>query len=335
MLPAILGLAGETLDQNERAFFRAADPGGYILFARNCRNRAQLRALTDSLRDLAGRDDLPILIDQEGGRVARLGPPEWPEFPAAQRFAELYERAPISAIEAARINAEAIAIMLGECGVNVNCLPLLDLRHAGAHDVIGDRALGAEPMQVAALGRAVLDGLAAGGCLGIVKHMPGHGRAAADSHAELPVVNARADELETDIAPFRALADAAVGMTAHVLYPAWDAGRCASLSPAVIGEVIRGRIGFDGLLMSDDIGMSALSGTLAERASGVIAAGCDVALHCSGRLAENEEIAGALGPMSTAAAARLSRAMTSIAGPTSSRSHAELAAKRDALLACA
>lgn len=333
MLPAILGLAGETLDKNERAFFRAADPAGYILFARNCRSRAQLRALTDALRELSGRDDLPILIDQEGGRVARLSPPEWPEFPAAWRFAELYERAPISAIEAVRVNAEAIAVVLGEAGVNVDCLPLLDVRHEGAHDVIGNRALGAEPMQVAALGRAVLDGLAAGGCLGVVKHMPGHGRACADSHAELPVVDARADELEVDIAPFRALADARMGMTAHVLYPAWDGERCASLSPVVIGEVIRKRIGFDGLLMSDDIGMSALSGTLAERAAGVIAAGCDVALHCSGRREDNEEIAGALGPMSEAAAGRLARAMAGIAGASSNRSHVELAAKRDALLA--
>lgn len=335
MLPAILGLAGETPDADERAFFREADPAGYILFARNCRTRAQLRALTDELRALAGRDDLPILIDQEGGRVARLGPPEWPEFPAARRFADLYERAPISAIEAARANAAAIAVVLAEAGVTVDCLPLLDLRHPGAHDVIGDRALGDEPMQVAALGRAVLDGLAAGGCLGVVKHMPGHGRAGADSHAELPVVAADADALEADIAPFRALADAAMGMTAHVLYPAWDADRCASLSPTVIGEVIRGQIGFEGLLMSDDIGMSALSGTLAERATGVIAAGCDVALHCSGRLADNEEIAAALGPMRDAATARLARAMAGIAGAPSCLSYAELAAKRDALLSLA
>ncbi|MBX3562904.1 MAG: beta-N-acetylhexosaminidase [Sphingomonas sp.] len=335
MLPAILGLAGETLDARERAFFREADPAGYILFARNCRTRAQLRALTDGLRDLAGRDDLPILIDQEGGRVARLNPPEWPEFPAAWRFSELYERAPISAIEAARLNAGAIAITLTECGVNVDCLPLLDLRHDDAHDVIGDRALGATPMQVAALGRAVLDGLAAGGCLGVVKHMPGHGRAGADSHAELPVVDADAAELEADIAPFRALADAPMGMSAHVLYPAWDGERCASLSRVVIGEVIRKRIGFDGFLMSDDIGMSALSGTLAARAAGVIAAGCDVALHCSGRLEDNEEIAGALGAMSEAAAARLAWAMAGIAGASSNRAYVELAAKRDALLSLA
>ncbi len=333
MLPAILGLSGETLGADERAFFRAADPAGYILFARNCRTRAQLRALTDSLRDLAGRDDLPILIDQEGGRVARLGPPEWPAFPAARRFAELYERAPVTALAAARANAQAIAVTLAEAGINVDCLPLLDLAYDGAHGVIGDRALGAEPMQVAALGRAVLDGLAAGGCLGVVKHMPGHGRARADSHEELPAVDASAAELAADIAPFRALADAPLGMTAHILYPAWDAARCASLSPVVIGEVIRGRIGFDGLLMSDDIGMAALSGPLGARAAGVIAAGCDVALHCSGRIADNAEIAGALGEMGDAARERLARAMARIAEPAATPSHAELAAKRDALLA--
>ncbi|HWT11510.1 MAG TPA: glycoside hydrolase family 3 N-terminal domain-containing protein, partial [Allosphingosinicella sp.] len=212
MLPAFLGLAGERLDPDERAFLREAQPAGFILFARNCRDRGQLRRLTDDLRELAGRADLPILIDQEGGRVARLGPPDWPEFPAAWRFAELYRKAPISAIEAARVNAQAIAVTLAEVGINVDCLPLLDVRREGAHDVIGDRALGAEPMQVAALGRAVLDGLEAGGVCGVVKHMPGHGRAAADSHVELPVVEASAQELESDVAPFRALSDAPMAM---------------------------------------------------------------------------------------------------------------------------
>ncbi len=272
MLPVILGLAGETLDADERAFFRAADPAGYILFARNCRTPPQLRALTDSLRDLSGRSDLPILVDQEGGRVARLAPPHWPAFPAARHFARLYDRAPISAIAAARLNAQAIAVVLAEAGVNVACLPVLDLERPDAHDVIGDRALGAAPRQVAALGRAVLDGLAAGGCAGVVKHMPGHGRAQADSHAGLPVVAADAAALEDDIAPFRALAGAPMGMIAHILYPAWDAARCASLSPAVIGAVIRGRIGFGGFLMSDDIGMAALSGPLAGRAAAAVAA---------------------------------------------------------------
>src|SRR6185436_883760 len=182
MLPAILACSGPTLTDNERAFFRAADPAGYILFARNLAGRAQVKALTDSLRDLSGRADLPILIDQEGGRVARLKPPEWPAFPAPARFAALYDKAPISAIEAARANGEALAVTLAELGINVDCLPLLDIAHPGAHDVIGDRALGDEPMRVAALGRALLDGLEAGGVCGIVKHIPGHGRARADSH---------------------------------------------------------------------------------------------------------------------------------------------------------
>lgn len=334
MLPAILGLAGLALSDDERALFRAADPAGYILFARNCADRAQLRALTDSLRALAGRDDLPILIDQEGGRVARLKPPEWPEFPAGWRFAELYAKAPISAIEAARVNAEALAVMLAEAGINVDCLPLLDVRQEGAHDVIGDRALGAEPMQVAALGRATLDGLETGGAIGVVKHVPGHGRAGADSHKELPVVDAGVDELAADIAPFRALNDAPMAMTAHVLYPAWDAERPASVSPVIIEEVIRGEIGFDGLLMSDDLAMEALAGTPAERAAATIAAGCDIALFCSGVLAENEAVANALGETKDAATARLTRAMART-GKAGERDYAALAAKRDALLAYA
>ena len=335
MLPAILGLSGLALTAPERAFFGAADPAGYILFARNCAGKAQLKALTDSLRDLSGRADLPILIDQEGGRVKRLKPPAWPDFPAQWRFSELYRKAPISAMEAARVNAEAIAVVLAEAGINVDCLPLLDVRREGADDVIGDRALGAEPMQVAALGRAVLDGLKAGGVAGVVKHMPGHGRAGADSHKTLPVVEAGADELAIDIAPFRALRDAPMAMTAHVLYPAWDGERPASVSPTIIAEVIRGEIGYDGLLMSDDLAMEALTGTVAERAQAVIAAGCDVAMHCSGVIEENEAVAGALGGMSEAALERLARAMAGVAGKAAAQDYEELAAKRDALLAYA
>src|SRR5438309_5971639 len=204
----IYGLSGPALTDAERAFFRDADPAGYILFARNCVDRDQMRRLTDDLRALDGRDDLPILIDQEGGRVARMKPPEWPAFPAAEAFARLYEKAPMSAIEAARANAQAIALLLREVGVNVDCLPLLDVRQPGATDIIGDRALGAEPMQVAALGRATLDGLRVGGAVGVVKHMPGHGRALVDSHKDLPFVTASDAELETDIEPFRTLAGA-------------------------------------------------------------------------------------------------------------------------------
>lgn len=334
MLPAILGLSGLVLTDAERGLIRDADPAGFILFGRNVGDPAQLRALTDTLRDISGRADLPILVDQEGGRVARLGPPHWPAFPAPWRFAALYRKAPISAIEAARANAEAIAATLAEAGINVDCAPLLDLRREGAHDVIGDRAFGAEPMQVAALGRAMLDGLEAGGVLGVVKHVPGHGRVRADPHGELPIVEATRDELAEDLAPFRALADAPMAMVAHLLYPAWDADLPASVSPKIVG-VIRGEIGFDGLLMSDDIAMAALSGPIAARAQAAIAAGCDLALHCSGAAAENEAIAAALGEMEAAATARLERALTRIAGKASTRGHEALAAKRDALLAYA
>ena len=334
MLAAFLGLSGLALTDEERAFFRDADPAGFVLFRRNIEGRAQLRALTESLRDLTGRADLPILIDQEGGRVARLPVPLWPAFPAAWRFAQLYDKAPISAIEAARVNGEALAVTLAELGINVDCLPVLDVRHEGGHDVIGDRALGAEPMRVAALGRATLDGLAAGGVCGVIKHIPGHGRARADSHKELPVVDASEADLAADLAPFQALRDAPMAMTAHLLYTAWDAERPATLSPTIIADIIRTRIGFDGLLMSDDLGMEALSGTLAERARAAIAAGCDVALHCSGVLAESEEVAGAAGEMSATDRARLARAMAGT-GTASGQGYEALAAKRDALLAYA
>jgi beta-N-acetylhexosaminidase len=335
MQPAIYGFADERLSADERDFFRDADPAGYILFGRNCRDRAQMRALTDELRALHGRDRLPILIDQEGGRVARLQPPVWPAFPKAERFADLYEVAPVSAIEAARANALAIATILHEVGINVDCLPLLDVRQAGANDIIGDRALGSEPMQVAALGRAVIEGLRDGGVVGVVKHMPGHGRSMSDSHVELPVVTASEEELERDIEPFRTLRNAPMGMTAHVVYTAWDAKRCASLSPKVIGEIIRGRIGFEGLLMSDDLGMHALRGDFADRARDVVAAGCDVALHCSGDMAEMRAVASGLGEMGEASLERLERAMATIAGSAPSTSYEEAAAKRDALLAYA
>ncbi|HST36330.1 MAG TPA: beta-N-acetylhexosaminidase [Allosphingosinicella sp.] len=333
MLPAIFGLSGLALTADEIAFFKDAEPAGYILFARNCGNRGQLRALTDSLRALSGRDDLPILIDQEGGRVARMKPPEWPAFPAGWRFSELYDKAPISAIEAARVNAQALALMVGEVGINVDCLPLLDVRDEGSHDVIGDRALGGEPLRVAALGRAVLDGLEAGGCVGTVKHMPGHGRARCDSHKEMPVVDVDAGELERDLAPFRALRDAPMGMTAHLLFKAWDKELPASISPTIIGEIIRGEIGFDGLLMSDDLAMEALKGTPGERAAAALAAGTDLALYCSGVLAENESVAEALGGIGETAKAGLARAMARTGKGEGDLE--ELAAKRDALLAYA
>jgi beta-N-acetylhexosaminidase len=333
MQAAIYGFEGPVLTDEERRFFRDADPAGFILFRRNCENQEQLLRLTDSLRELTGRDDVPVLIDQEGGRVARMRPPEWPAFPAAERFADLYRAAPSSAIEAARSNARAIGLMLRSCGINVDALPLLDVRQRGASDIIGDRALGSEPMQVAALGRAVLDGLASVGVIGIIKHMPGHGRALVDSHHELPVVTATAEELDVDLEPFERLSSAPMGMVAHVVYTAWDAGRPASQSPVVIGDVIRERIGFDGFLMSDDSDMNALTGTLGERAAKCVAAGCDVALPCNGVLADNIEIARRLGEITLEGAERLVRAMTATRIGFDHVDFAEEIAKRDQLLA--
>lgn len=335
MLPAFLGLSGLVLTDAERGLIRDADPAGFCLFGRNIEDRVQLRALTDSLRTLSGRDDLPILVDQEGGRVARLRPPEWPDFPAAARFAALYEKAPISAIEAARVNAMLLALTLVETGINFDAAPVLDLLHPGANAVVSDRSFGAEPMQVAALGGAMLDGLAAGGVGGVLKHMPGHGRATADSHFALPVVDASAEELAADLAPFHTLAKRApMAMTAHILFKAWDSERPATLSPIVIGKVIRSEIGFQGLLMSDDIAMEALSGPLTERASAALAAGIDIVLHCSGDAADNEALANSLGAIGEAAKARLEQAMAKTGNGTSG-DLAALTAKRDALLALA
>ena len=330
MTPAIFGLAGTTLTAAERDFFRDADPAGYILFARNVADRAQLRALTDSLRAIHGRDRLLVSIDQEGGRVARMKPPEWQAFPPGAAFARLWDIAPASAIEAARANAQMLALDLAEAGITVDYLPLLDVRRPGAHDVIGDRALGTQPMQVAALGRAVLDGLARGGVTGCIKHMPGHGRAMADSHKELPVVDASQQELESDIAPFRTLADAPIGMTAHVRYTAWDGENPATLSPAIVETIIRGRIGFSGLLLTDDIDMQALDGTVPERAERAIAAGCDVVLNCWARMEDMQAIATRLPPISAAAQGRLECALAPTGAISADRG--ELLAVRDALL---
>jgi beta-N-acetylhexosaminidase len=330
MTPAIFGLSGPTLTDDERAFFREADPAGYILFGRNVQDRAQLRALTDALRTIHGRERLLVSIDQEGGRVARMKPPEWDAFPPGEAFAKLWQVAPASAIVAARVNAEALGLDLAEVGVTVDYLPLLDVRQPGAHDVIGDRALGSEPMQVAALGRATLDGLARAGVTGCVKHMPGHGRAGADSHKELPTVEASEAELATDIEPFRTLRDAPIGMSAHVRYTAWDKANPATLSPFVIGEIIRGRIGFAGLLLTDDLDMEALDGSVPERAERAIAAGCDIALNCWAKMDDMVGIAERLPTMSDETRARLDRALPTSASHASDR--AQLIAKRDGLL---
>jgi len=309
MLPAIFGLSGPVLTDDERAFFRDAAPAGYILFGRNVVDRLQLRALTDEIRALHGRSRTFICIDQEGGRVARMKPPVWPAYPTGEAFDRLYEIAPASAIEAARANAEALGLDLAEAGISVDCLPLLDVRQPGAHDVIGDRAYGSEPMRVAALGRAALDGLARAGVAGVVKHVPGHGRATADSHKEMPTVDAPAADLERDLAPFRTLAAAPIAMTAHVRYTAWDAENPATQSDFVIGEIIRKAIGFDGLLLTDDLDMEALSGTVPERAARAQAAGCDIALNCWAKMDDMIGIAQALTAMSERTAQRLEQAL--------------------------
>ncbi|MFV0645054.1 MAG: beta-N-acetylhexosaminidase [Sphingomonadaceae bacterium] len=334
MTPAIFGISGATLSADETDFFRDSDPAGYILFARNCENRDQLRALTDELRSIHGRDRLFICIDQEGGRVARMKAPEWTRFPPGEVFDRLYDIAPVSAIEAARANAQALAIELAEVGISADCLPLLDIRQAQGHDVIGDRALGSEPLRVAALGRAILDGLAQAGVVGTIKHIPGHGRALADSHKELPVVTASAEDLETDLAPFKALSDAPVGMTAHIRYTAWDADHPATQSPYVIQQIIREEIGFSGLLMSDDLDMEALEGSVAQRAVAAIAAGCDLALNCWARMPDMIGIAEQTPALSGEGAARLDRALA-YANMTGEQDQQALLAKRDDLLALA
>jgi beta-N-acetylhexosaminidase len=334
MIPAIFGLSGPVLTADERAFFRDCDPAGYILFGRNIVDPVQLRELTDDLRTIHGRDRLLVSIDQEGGRVARLRPPLWAGYPAGQAFERIYEIAPASAIEAARVNATAMGLELSAMGITVDYHPPLDLRIPGAHDVIGDRAFGSDPMAVAALGRAVLEGLAAGGVTGCIKHMPGHGRSDVDTHKALPTVTATAAELEDDIFPFRTLNHALIGMTGHLVFTAWDAENPATLSEAVIRDVIRGGIGFDGLLLTDDIDMEALGGSIPERSARAHAAGCDIILNCWAKMDDMQGICNVLPAMSATTAARLDRALAGTrVAPEIVPQAADLLAKRDALLA--
>lgn len=334
--PAIFGLAGTELGVEEAALFRAANPVGYILFARNIDEPMQLRRLTDSLRALHGRNDLPVLIDQEGGTVARLRPPHWPEFPSARQFDALYEVAPASAMAAVSAQAEAMAHCLVGLGITVNCWPLIDVRQPDAHPIIADRSFGADPLRVAALACAAIDGLAAAGVVGVIKHLPGQGRATTDSHITLPRVAADADALADDLLACRALARHSIGMTAHVVYDAWDATACATMSPTIIDQVIRGMIGFDGLLISDGLEMAALSGPMADRAAGALAAGVDVALHCSGDFADMAAIADRVGgTMGAGALARLERAMhgCTLVESTDAAALAAALARRDQYLA--
>jgi beta-N-acetylhexosaminidase len=302
------------LSDDERRLFGAADPLGFILFARNCVDPAQLRALVDDLRASVRRDDALVLIDQEGGRVARLGPPHWRKAPPASEFAVMYRSDKRAAIAAARLNARLMAEELAAAGINVDCAPVLDIPVHGADPIIGDRAYGEEPESISVLGRSFWDGLRDRGVLPVIKHIPGHGRALADSHKSLPVVETSHDELSrTDFAPFRALADAPCAMTAHVVYSDIDAAAPATLSAKVIAEVIRGEIGFGGLLFSDDIAMGALTGPLGARARDCLAAGCDVALHCSGAIEESRAVLDAVPTLSNKGQERLAKALESIA----------------------
>ena len=305
----ILGCSGPILDGTEQRFFADADPLGFILFARNCIDPGQLRALVDGLRESVGRSDAPILIDQEGGRVARLKPPHWRAAPAAQCFADLARRDAARGAEAARLNARLVAAELNDVGITVNCVPLLDVPQSGAHPVIGDRALGDTPERVTELGRAICEGVLDGGLSPVIKHIPGHGRAVLDSHDDLPEVTARRDDLEAvDWAPFRALSTMPWAMTAHVVYRSIDASHPATTSSRVIEQVIRGAIGFDGVLVSDDLSMKALKDGPGPSAATALAAGCDLALHCNGVLAEMRSVTEAVGPCTEATLGRLARA---------------------------
>jgi beta-N-acetylhexosaminidase len=313
---AIHGCAGLELSAAERAFFRAVKPWGFILFRRNIETPDQVRRLIDALRGCVGRADAPVLIDQEGGRVARLGPPHWPARAAVARLATAFDHDPASACLAVWLHFRLIAADCAALGINVVCAPVLDLAMPGGHDIIGDRAFGADPFQVATLGRAACAGLLAGGVLPVLKHVPGHGRAAADSHVSLPRVAAdRASLSASDFLPFRALADMPLAMSAHVLYAAIDPERPATLSPRLIAEVVRGEIGFAGALLSDDLDMGALTGAHDLRARAALEAGCDVVLQCNGRLADMEATAAGVSALAGPAAARCAAALSRRATP--------------------
>ncbi|MBA1156764.1 beta-N-acetylhexosaminidase [Microvirga mediterraneensis] len=309
----IAGCSGTELTPDEVAFFKEADPWGFILFRRNVESPEQVRALCGALRDAVGRADAPILIDQEGGRVQRLGPPHWPKYPSGRAYGRLHANDPLVQREIARLGARLIAHDLRSVGITVDCLPVLDVPSPGAHDVIGDRAYGQTPSQVAILGRAAAEGLLAGGVLPVVKHMPGHGRAGADSHLALPVVDASREELERhDFAPFRMLTDMPLAMTAHVVYTALDPDRPATTSPVVMQEIIRGQIGYDGLVMTDDLSMHALSGSFRGRTEAAFSAGCDMALHCNGNMEEMSAVAEAAPTLSGEALRRANAALARI-----------------------
>jgi beta-N-acetylhexosaminidase len=310
----ILGCAGLTLSKEEVALFRDVKPWGFILFARNVESPDQVRALVDALRDTVGRADAPVLIDQEGGRVARLRAPHWKPYPPGRAYGELVANDPLMAREITRLGGRLLAHDLAALGINVDCVPVLDVPDPQGHEIIGDRAYGQTPEQVAVLGRAAAEGLIAGGVLPIIKHIPGHGRAMAVRHLELPVVDAPYEELDArDFAPFRVLSDMPMAMTAHVIYTAVDRKRPATTSKKAIRKVIRGAIGFDGLVMSDDLSMKALSGDFAERARASLDAGCDVVLHCNGDMAEMKAVVSGTRALKGRAAQRAASALARIA----------------------
>lgn len=328
---AILGCSGLELTAEEVAFFRDVRPWGFILFARNIDTPDQVRRLTAALRDTVGRADAPILIDQEGGRIQRLGPPHWRAYPTGRAYGALPHP---QRREITRLGARLIAHDLAELGINVDCVPVLDVPDPDGHEIIGDRAYGDTPGDVALLGRAACEGLIAGGVLPIVKHIPGHGRARADSHLELPVVDASFADLDArDFAPFRALSDMPMAMTAHVIYSAIDASQSATTSEAVFEKVIRGAIGFDGLVMCDDLSMKALSGPLEERAARSLAAGCDVVLHCNGDMTEMRAVIAGTGELAGRAAERARAALSRIPGTPEPLDHADAVARFEAAFA--
>jgi beta-N-acetylhexosaminidase len=312
----ITGVSGTELGAEEREFIRTMQPWGFILFKRNIDTPAQVAILVRQLRDAADRPDAPILVDQEGGRVQRFGPPHWPVYPAGGVFGLLHDIDPALGLSAARLSARLMAADLIEVGVSVDCLPLADLPVPGADAVIGNRAYGTEPGKVAAIARAVTEGLQQGGILPVLKHIPGHGRATADTHFRLPEVETSRAELErTDFAAFRPLADLPMAMTAHVVFSALDPAHPATTSATIIEQVIRGVIGFQGLLMSDDVSMNALAGSIAERTRSIFAAGCDMVLHCNGKLDEMREVAAETPKLSDQALQRADRALAARTAP--------------------
>src|SRR5882757_6017664 len=312
----IIGVSGLELSADERAFLRAERPWGFILFKRNIESPAQVSSLVQELRNSIDSPDAPILIDQEGGRVQRLAPPHWPVYPPGAAFGALYDIEPELGLHAARLSSRLIAADLIDLGITVDCLPLADVPVAGSDAVIGNRAYGTEPGKVAAIARAAAEGLQQGGVLPVLKHIPGHGRATADSHFRLPTVDTPRDELNrTDFAAFQPLADLPMAMTAHVVFSALDPAHPATTSATIIRQVIRGVIGFQGLLMSDDVSMNALAGTIAERTRAIVNAGCDMVLHCNGKLDEMRDVARETPELAGEALARAKRALASRKGP--------------------